>query len=215
MSFIQNVELSWTDWKTLQAGVRSANTVYYLQNDLQYVPFIVQADNSSNDPEYIFYTGVNRDPSASGPHAALSAGAYATVVIQDITYTANLIGTAGNSITVQYVSDATAAGQEFVTVASTAITVHIVTGVSTAQQVLTAVVNWNAYNGLINRSQAAAELVSAIVSGANGHPQVTQAVTPLAGGIASLTVLADWQTNFQSSATLVGCFMDAVAQEIA
>lgn len=216
MSFIQNVELSWTDWKTLQAGVRSTDTVYYLQNDLQYVPFIVQADNSQNDPEYIYYTNVNRDPSSvSGPYAALSSGAKASKVIQDITYAANAYGTGGNSITIQYTNDASAVGEEYVTVSGNAIVVHIVSGSSTAQQVLSAVVNWSAYNGLINHSQVAAQLISAIVTGSNGTAQTTQGPTALTGGVNTVTVLSDWETNYKSTATLASSFMNAVAEEIA
>lgn len=216
MSFIQNLELSWTDWKTLQAGIRHTDTVFYLQNDLQYVPFLVQSDNSSNDPEYIFYVNVNRDPSSvKGPYAALASGVKASITIQDIKYTANDYGTSGNSITITYVNDAVAIGQEYVTVLGTAITVHIVSGASTAQQVLSAVEAWSAYNGLINKSQASAELVSAVITGSTGNPQTTQGPTSLAGGTAAVTVLSDWETNFKGTATLVGSFMDAVAEDIA
>lgn len=218
MSYIQNLELSWADWKTLQAGVRSASTVYYLQNDLQYVPFIVQADNSQNDPEYIFYTNVNRDPSSvAGPYANLASGVKASRHLQDITYTAKAYGTGGNSITIAYVSDAVSVGKEYVTVVGNVITVHIVTGQSTAQQVQAAVNSWNAYTGLSSYgSSASSYLVSAVIdAGREGIAQVTVGATALLGGTAAVTVLADWENNFKSTATQIASFMDAVAQEIA
>lgn len=215
MSFIQNVEISWQDFKTLKAGSLSTNTVYYLKNDLQYVPFLVYSVGTPGSPESVYYVNVNRDPSSSGPNAVLSSGAKAHVTIQDITYTANLFGTSGNSISVQYTNDAVTTGQEYVTVSGNAITVHIVSGQSTAQQVLSAVVGWSAYNGLINRSQAAAELLGAVVSGNSGTPQTTQGPTSLASGAAVLTVLADWTNNYLSGATLISSFANAIAEELA
>lgn len=208
MAYYQNVELDWTTWKAVETKL--GGTDYYLQNDLQYVPFVVDVTNT-----FVYYTNVNRDPSASGPHAALAAGAKASAVIQDITFTANAFGTGGNSITIQYTNDATAQGQEYVTVVGNAITVHIVSGVSTAFQVLTAAVNWNAYSGLpINKSAAAAALVSAVVSGNSGHPQTTQGPTSLTGGIATETVLADWTNNYLGSATLVASFANGIGEDV-
>jgi len=207
MAYYQNIELDWTTWKAVE--VKLAGTTYYLKNDLQYVPFVIDETNT-----ILYYTNVNRDPSASGPYATLASGAKAHAVIQDITYTANLLGTTGNSISIQYTNDAIAVGQEFVTVVGNAITVHIVSGHSTAQQVLTAAIAWSAYNGLINHSQAAAQLVSAIVSGASGHAQTTQGPTSLSGGVASETVLADWTTNFLGSSTVVASFANGIGEDV-
>jgi hypothetical protein len=215
MSFIQNVEVDWTNFKVLKAGHLSTNIIYYLLTDLQYVAFMVYSVGTPGSPESVYFVNINRDPSSSGPYAALSSGVKAHVTIQDITYTANLYGTAGNSITVQYTNDATSVGQEYVTVSGTAITVHIVSGSSTAQQVLTAVAGWNAYNGQINKSQASAELLSAVISGASGNAQTTQGPTSLASGTAATTVLADWTANYLGSATLATSFANAIADELA
>lgn len=208
MAFIQNIELSYGVWKTLETSpAYSGDTVYYLKTDLQYNPFFVDSLNY-----FVFYTNINRDPSAS---SQLLSGAQAHVTIQDITYTANAVGTAGNSITVTYVNDAPAVGQESVTVVGNAITVHIVSGVSTAQQVVTAVTAWSAYNGLINKSQASAELLSAVVSGSTGKGQTTQGPTSLASGAAPVTVLSDFTSTYLGTATLVGSFMDGFADDLA
>ena len=88
---------------------------------------------------------VNRDPkAASGPYAALTSGTLATATIQgSIVYTATVYGS--SSVTIAYVSDAPKVGEESVTVVGNAITVHIVSGSSTAQQVWAAVAAWNAY----------------------------------------------------------------------
>lgn len=101
-------------------------------------------------------------------------GAAALLIVQDLTYTADLRGTAGNSITIAYTAGGTA-GSEVVTVTGTAISVQIATGVSTATQVKTAV----------DASVAASALISVAVSGTGSTAQVAAAATPLAGGVAS------------------------------
>lgn len=207
MAYIQNVELSYDVWKALeQSASYSGDTVYYLDSGLQYNPFFVDSLNY-----FVFYTNINRDPSSKNQ---LLSGAKASKTIQDITYTANAVGTAGNSITIAYINDAVAVGQEYVTVAGNAISVHIVSGASTAQQVVTAVTAWSAYNGNINRSAASAELVSAVVSGSTGKAQVTVGATALLGGIAAVTVLADFTATYLGTATLVKSYMDGLADDL-
>lgn len=208
MAFIQNVELSYTVWKALEMSpTYTPDTIYYQENDLEFVPFFV--DNANF---LIFYTNITKFPPFAAK--ALVSGAYASLVLQDITYTAVNIGTSGNSITIQYVNDAPAVGQESVTVVGNAISVHIVSGASTAQQVLTAVASWNAYNGQINRSSASAELVGAVISGSTGNPQVTVGATALTGGAVPVTVLADFTTTYLSTATKVNSFMDGLADDL-
>lgn len=102
------------------------------------------------------------------------SGVAAFLAVQDLTYTADLRGTAGNSITIAYTGGGTA-GAEVVTVVGTAISVQIQSGVSTGTQVKTAV----------DASVAASALISVAVTGTGSNAQVTAAVTPLAGGIAS------------------------------
>jgi len=105
------------------------------------------------------------------------SGVAASLIVQDLTYTADLRGTAGNSITIAYTAGGTA-GAEVVTVVGSAISVSIdvtpVTG-STADQVKTAV----------DASVAASALISVAVSGTGATVQAAAAATPLAGGIAS------------------------------
>jgi hypothetical protein len=215
MAYLQEYEIDWNTFKSVHAAMPSA-TLYYLQNDLQYVPFVIAEGTSPIVGQALYYVNVNRDPSSvSGPYAALASGAKASAIIQDITYTANAYGTGGNSITVQYTNDATAVGKEFVTIAGNAITVHIVSGKSTAQQVVTAVVGWSAYSGLSKYNSAASTaLVSAVVTGSSGNPQTTQGPTSLTGGVAPVTVLSDWTNNYLSGATKVASFSNGVALEI-
>lgn len=105
------------------------------------------------------------------------SGVAASLVVQDLTYTADLRGTAGNSITIAYTAGGTA-GAEVVTVVGSAISVSIdvtpVTG-STADQVKTAV----------DASVAASALISVAVSGTGSDVQAAAAATPLANGTAS------------------------------
>lgn len=215
MVYVQNIEVSWTNLKALKAGSLSTNPMYVIVNDLWYTPFLVAVNmNTEADAEVVYFEYIPRDPSQKGPNAALSAGSHDSVTIQDITYTANAFGSSG--ITIQYVNDATAPGKEHVTVNGDAISVHIVSGVSTAQQVLSAVAGWSAYNGLpSNQSASSAYLVAAIVSGSALHPQVTQAFTPLAGGVAALTQLADFETNYLGTAVKVASFADGIAAQVA
>lgn len=213
MAYLQEIELDWNTWKVVRASLPSS-TVYYLQNDLQFVPFVISEGTTPIAAQSLYYTGVNLDPKAtSGPYAALTSGTLASVVIQGITYTATSYGT--SSVTISYVVDAPAIGQESVTVAGNAITVHIHAG-TIAQQVLAAVAGWNAYNGnLTFNSQASAYLVSAVIlPGMEGLTQTVQASTPLAGGVAAVTVISDWTTNFMPGATLVASFSNGVGLEL-
>ena len=208
MSYIQNIELGYSYWRALEhSAAYSSDTVYYLKTDLQYVAFFVDTLNN-----YVFYTNINRDPSSKNQ---LFSGAAATAVIQDITYTSTSIGTSGNSVTIQYTNDAPKVGQESVTVTGNAIVVHIVSGKSTAQQVVTAVNAWSAYSGLSHyNSSASTELVSAVVSGNSGNPQTTQGPTSLTGGTVSTTILSDFTTTYLGTAMLVPSFLDGYADDL-
>lgn len=80
---------------------------------------------------------------------ALAGGAAAvaaSVVVQDLTFSADVTGTASNGVTVTYVNDGTA-GAETVAVSNGAITVHMQSGTSTATQINTAVTASDAFNG--------------------------------------------------------------------
>jgi hypothetical protein len=99
------------------------------------------------------------------------ASVKATVVIDDITYTAVNGGSQGNSITIQY-ADTVTAGSETVVVTGNAILVNIEDGVSTATQVSAA----------IGASAAALALVTRAITGTASDPQVTTAATNLASG---------------------------------
>lgn len=105
------------------------------------------------------------------------SGVAASLIVQDLTYTADLRGTAGNSITIAYTSGGTA-GAEVVTVVASAISVQIdvtaITG-SSATQVKAAV----------DASVAASALISVAVTGSGATVQAAAAATPLAGGINS------------------------------
>lgn len=118
------------------------------------------------------------------------AGVNSSVVIQDLTYTAALPGTAYDAVTIAYTAGGTA-GSEVVTVLGTAISVQIDSGVSTATQVKAA----------IDGSLSALALVSVAISGTAGNAQVTVAATNLAGGEDPGTVLAG---NFDGDVSITG-----------
>lgn len=100
-----------------------------------------------------------------------NSGVAASLIVQDLTYTAVTRGTAGNSITIAYTAGGTA-GAEVVTVVGNAISVQIANGTSTANQIHSAVI----------ASGAATALISCTVSGTGTNTQVTAAATPLASG---------------------------------
>jgi hypothetical protein len=213
MAYLQEIELDWNTFKSVKATL-SSTTLYYLQNDLQYVPFCISEGSSPIQAQSLYYVNVNREPHAvSGPYAQLTSGTLASATIQGIKYTATAYGS--SSVTISYVVDAPALGQESVTVAGNAITVHIAVG-TIAQQVLAAVEGWNAYNGNPTfHSQASAYLVSAvIVPGQEGLKQLVQGSTALTGGTAAVTVLSDFETNFKSAGTKVASFSIGVGTEL-
>lgn len=122
----------------------------------------------------------------------------ASVVVQDLTYTAVLPGIAGNSITVAYVGGATA-GSEVVSVSGTSVVVQIQSGVSTATQIQTAVTS---------NAQASA-LVTVSVSGIGSNPQtasnLTATFTVTSANATIAAVYEDSNDNqFTVSATISG-----------
>lgn len=102
-----------------------------------------------------------------------TTGVQATKKVQDILYTAVNKGVAGNSITVTYVDDGTG-GAETVGVVSSAITVHMEDGVSTAQDIA----------DLIDGDEDASALVTTLVD-VGDETDVQAAVTAqtLTGGV--------------------------------
>jgi uncharacterized protein len=102
-----------------------------------------------------------------------SSGVAASKVIQDLTYTADSVGTGGNAITIEYTTGGTA-GAEVVTVLGNAISVQIDSTNSTATQVKAAV----------DAFPAAAALVDVTISGTPGTGQTAPvAPTNLLGGV--------------------------------
>lgn len=105
-----------------------------------------------------------------------AAGSAATLTANGITYTADVFGAAGNSITIALVAGGTA-GAEVVTVSGKSISVQIESGVSTRTQVKTA----------LDASSAAAALIDvSVTSGATAA--TLQAATALATGVDTVFV---------------------------
>jgi len=110
--------------------------------------------------------------------AGVTPGVKATITIQNLVYTADTLGAAGNSITIAYTTGAVA-GAEVVTVVGTAISVQIQSGVSTNTQIKTAV----------DASGAAAALVDVATTGGGGLAQTAPvAATNLAAGRDATTI---------------------------
>jgi len=94
--------------------------------------------------------------------------------IQDLVYTSKLTGTQGNTTAVQYTAGGTN-GSEVVSLTGSTITVQIESGVSTAQQIKTAIENFPSANALVTIT---------FKTGSTGpETQVIQATTLLTGGV--------------------------------
>lgn len=145
--------------------------------------------------------GFGQDVYAAGEaklaQALTGVAQFASKVIQDLTYTADVAGSNGNLITIAYVGGGTA-GAEVVTVVGNAIQVQIETGVSTATQVKAAVDGF----------PAAAALVNVAITGVGGNAQVVAAAANLSGGLGAdeLKVETDKGQLFE-----VGSYIDVIA----
>lgn len=154
-------------FRGLAGGARPSQTISYGS--------VSQSANSVAASKNGTFTGL---PAASdtisiGGQAITFINTRAFLVVQDLTYTADTGGTAGNSITIAYTAGGTA-GAEVVTVVGSAISVQIEDTVSTATQIQTAV----------NASAAALALISVAVSGTGSSTQTTASATHLANGAA-------------------------------
>lgn len=92
--------------------------------------------------------------------------------IQDIDYEADVGGTSGNDISIQY-TNTVSAGNEVASVIGNAITVSIESGVSTVDQIITA----------LDASAPASALVNPVQTGDGTETQITQAALFLIGGV--------------------------------
>jgi len=100
------------------------------------------------------------------------AGVQASKVVQDLTFTFNEAGSYNNSYTIEFVDDTTA-GNESVTIAGLAITVHMESGVSTATQIKAAA----------DATLGFGSTVTTTISGVGSNAQVAAGPVSFAGGI--------------------------------
>lgn len=121
-----------------------------------------------------------------------SSGVKASLVVQDLTYTAKKFGAGGNGISIAYVDGATA-GSETVAVTDKAIVVTIDDGASTATQVKAA----------IDGDTDAAALVSVAISGTAGDFQVAAAAAFLANGTGDFKTIRFVSESLSGSPTTV------------
>lgn len=110
----------------------------------------------------------------------------ASLIVQDLTYTAVDPGPDGDDITITYTTGGTA-GMEVVTVLGTDISIQIDDGVSTATQVKAA----------FDAESDATDLASVVISGTGSDAQVAASETPLAGGAAPDGTVDVWVTGEQ------------------
>jgi hypothetical protein len=136
-------------------------------------------------------TNIEVDMYASAP------GAFADLVVHDITYTSIVDGPFGNSITIEYTNPGAPSQPLSVQVTGTDISVSLETNggsalISTATDVL----------GAIQGSDAQS-LVDAVVTGTGSNVQAIEAATPLAGGAAGPIPAGTKVDSIQDSLPLV------------
>lgn len=170
-------------------NLQTANAQNYLSWSITAGATLYNVQRSTNGVDYTFLSTSTTtdylDTSLSvGTQYWYKVAAYggspATLVNQGLTIQSVVLGTAGNSITVQFTDPGTiTAGSEVVEIIGTAIIVQIEAGVSTQQNIVNA----------INASLAASALIE--VSAASGASSVNLlAQTPLSGGSSTYSLSA-------------------------
>ena len=182
-----------------QAGVPKAlDLVATAQTDPGFLPPNVEATPtatlSSGSP---ILTKVSSITDIEEGMYAAAQGTFASLVVQDLTYTSLVDGTYGNSITIRYLNPGVPSSALSVSVSGTAITVSLATNgggalTSTANSIL----------GAINGSDAS-ELVSVAVTGVGTNVQTAAAATPLAGGAAGPIPAGTTVDSITESAPLI------------
>lgn len=174
-----------------QEGIAQANEPPPLARDIAfYKGHVLYANTISKHRLNITMISV-------GGSSGVTAAVAASLVVQDLTYTADTAGTGGNAITIAYTTGGTA-GAEVVSVVGNAISVQIESGVSTATQIKTAV----------DASGPASALVNVTVSGTGSNAQTAPvAATNLAGGRNDTTItIAGTVYTGKSSETVASGF---------
>lgn len=128
---------------------------------------------------------------------AAAPGTFATLVVQDLTYTSLVDGTFGNTITIEYEDPGANLSPLSVDVTGTAITVSLETGIagaliSTADDIL----------GAIEGSDASS-LVDVAVTGTGSNIQTAAGSTPLATGAAGPIPAGTKVDSIEESAPLI------------
>jgi hypothetical protein len=118
-----------------------------------------------------FFFSFFKKPVMLAGNAIWNSAVASSLVVQDLTYTADTAGEAGDLISITYTGGGTA-GSEVVSVVGNAISVQIQTGVSTATQVKAAV----------DADVTASALISVAITGVGATAQVVAAAAFLAGG---------------------------------
>jgi hypothetical protein len=124
----------------------------------------------------------------------------ASLIVQDLTYSSQLFGSAGNAITIGYINGASL----LVSVVGNAISVQLNTGVSTASQVKTA----------IEASTPASALVSVDITGTGSSVQVAAAATPLAGGLDNTIPIGTKVQSITPASTVIVQDGDTMAGDV-
>ncbi len=163
----------------------------FLQSNVEATPSATVTSSSPTLTNVSSLTGVEVGMYVSAP------GTFASLIVQDLTYTSLIDGTFGNSITIEYVNPGLPSQPLSVDVTGTAITVSLETSLlsvllSTADDI----------KGAIEGSDASL-LVEATVSGTGSNIQAAASSTPLASGAAGPIPAGSKVDSIQESQPLI------------
>ncbi len=158
--------------KALDLVATAQDTPGFLSPNVAATPIATVTDSSEILTNISDLTDIEVGMYASAP------GVFATLVVQDLTYTSLVDGVFGNSVTIEYVDPGAPSSPLSVTVTGTAISVSLETSsgsalVSTADDIV----------GAIQGSDASS-LVDVTVTGTGSNVQAAAAAAPLTGGLA-------------------------------
>lgn len=177
--------------KALDLVAQALDTPGFLQPNIEATPTATITNSSPTLTSVSDLTGIETGMYASAP------GSFATLVVQDLTYTSIADGTFGNSITIEYLDPGQSSQPLSVQVTSTAIEVSLETDgsgtlISTASDIL----------GAIQGSDASS-LVDVAVTGTGSNVQTAAASAPLTGGAAGPIPAGATVDSIQESSPII------------
>lgn len=178
-----SIRVKYTSGGSLSVSVSSSDITVQLKNDGSSTNALIKAAITASGPAAALVdTASDGIATSFVPTVAMAssflslsggtAAVAASIILQDLTITANATGTAANGKTITYTTGATA-GAEVVTVSSGNVSVQIQNGVSTATQI----------NAALGAAGAFTALYGSAISGTGSTAQKTVNAATMTGAV--------------------------------